>query len=716
METRTSSEAPAPVNILLVDDIPENLMALGAMLDSPEYRLTKVTSGEEALRQVLREDFAVILLDVAMPGMNGFEVAAILQQLERTRNIPILFVTAVATDIGHIYRAYSLGAFDYLIKPLDAEIVRKKVAMFVRLVRQREHIEEQARLLREAERNEYERRLSELRAASDRRYRKMVEGNKHAIAWSADAQTLRLSFMSRQVERILGYPFSDLVMPDFWAAYVHPDDRDRVLECFRTAVAEGTDQACEHRMIAADGHEVWFHTGVSVETDWKGAPQELNGVSVDITDLKRAEHRQRLLAEVSTSLAESLDYHSTVRKLAELAVRHLAEWCLVDEVHGPAAVSQVEVAHRDPAKEAQLRTLGRRPLVDRLDAVGLLRVLRTGHAELFAQAPDAERMAGAMGVEQPEALRSLGLDSCMMVPLLARGRVLGIVTLVSSNPRRRFDDSDLALAEELCARAALAIDNALLFQQAERATAARDELLAVVTHDLRNPLGSIVTVAKILEKTSGAERRAQPIEKYAEMILRSTERMKRLIADLLDLAKLDAGRMAVERQTTDAAALVRESLELVAPQATEKSLKLEFRGREGLLVSCDRHQTLRILGNLVGNAVKFTPEGGSIIVSVASGQQEALFSVKDSGPGISEEDLPHLFDRFWQAKKKDQMGVGLGLSIVRGLVDAHGGRVWAESKPGEGATFFFTLPLAEAGAQVAPPVPVPAPEEGQPHT
>src|SRR5262249_21971544 len=158
---------------------------LKAILESPEYRLRTATSGEEALVLALNEDFAVVLLDVAMPRMDGFEVAMHLKKLERTRDIPILFVTAVATDVTHIYRAYNIGAVDYLVKPLDAEVVRKKVAVFVKLVRQRDEIRHQAKLLREAERRDYERKLADLQLAGDRRYQKLIEGIANVIGWTA---------------------------------------------------------------------------------------------------------------------------------------------------------------------------------------------------------------------------------------------------------------------------------------------------------------------------------------------------------------------------------------------------------------------------------------------------------------------------------------------------------------------------------------------------
>src|SRR5215471_8759474 len=220
-------EERAPINLLLVDDRPENLIALQAILKRPDYHLVTATSGQDALQLALRERFTVILLDVVMPGLDGLEVARHLKELERTRHIPILFLTAVATHVEQIYRAYSVGAVDYLIKPLDAEMVRKKVGVFVDLARQREEIAWQAERLRETERREYELRLAEMRVASDRRYRKLVDGIDHAIGWTAD-ESCTLSFVSAHAERILGYSMDDFMRPDFWPRHLHHGDRATV--------------------------------------------------------------------------------------------------------------------------------------------------------------------------------------------------------------------------------------------------------------------------------------------------------------------------------------------------------------------------------------------------------------------------------------------------------------------------------------------------------
>jgi PAS domain S-box-containing protein len=284
-----------PVSILLVDDHPENLFALKAILASPDHHLVTASSGKEALALLpLREDFALILLDVSMPAMDGFEVAHRMKRSERTKHIPIVFVTAIASDASQVSKGYSVGAVDYLIKPLQPLIVRSKVRVFVDLYRQRRMSERRAAAVSEAKCQGYELRLAELRVAADRRYQRLVAGTDRTIGWLAKADTLRLSFVSRRAQKLLGYAPMEYVAPDFWARHVHPEDRAPVLAALRQAIIDRTDQECVHRFFAADGRELWFRTGLSVEAV-EGGTGEIHGISFDITDLKRAEADRNLL-------------------------------------------------------------------------------------------------------------------------------------------------------------------------------------------------------------------------------------------------------------------------------------------------------------------------------------------------------------------------------------------------------------------------------------
>jgi PAS domain S-box-containing protein len=229
-------------------------------------------------------------------------------------------------------------------------------------------------------------------------------------------------------------------------------------------------------------------------------------------------------------------------------------------------------------------------------------------------------------------------------------------------------------------------------ERAEAASRMREDLVAIVSHDLRNPLSAITMSATLLQASIPSDSRAT---KQLETIVRSADRMRRLISDLLDMASIDAGRLAVEPVPQPAAALVQEAVEMLQPVATDKSLRLEAGDVEpSLAVRADKERILQVLSNLVGNAIKFTREGGAIVVDARRDGELARFTVADTGHGISPEQMLHLFDRYWQAKRDGRLGIGLGLSIAKGIVEAHGGNIWAESVLGKGTTFHFTLPSA----------------------
>ena len=277
-------------------------------------------------------------------------------------------------------------------------------------------------------------------------------------------------------------------------------------------------------------------------------------------------------------------------------------------------------------------------------------------------------------------LRQIELDRMSREVAEVNGRMIEV----------NFELKDKADALERTAAAEQAARSA-----AEAAVATREELLAIVSHDLRNPLGNIVTGASlILERTTLSGDEGERVHKLAQIILRSADLMNRLIADLLDLAQIQAGMLSVEQKPQDVDGIIRDCLEMLKPLAAPKDLKLDGMASAGLRVRCDHERVLQIVSNLVGNAIKFTPEGGSIFIEAQGSGNEARFSVRDTGQGISEEELPRIFDRFWQAQRMNRAGIGLGLSIAKGLVEAHGGRLWVESKLGAGTTFFFTLTLA----------------------
>jgi len=292
------------------------------------------------------------------------------------------------------------------------------------------------------------------------------------------------------------------------------------------------------------------------------------------------------------------------------------------------------------------------------------------------------------------------------VPLLIRGQLLGALVIISSTDSRAYGPGDLRLAQALADRAALAIENGRLYQASVHATRLRDEVLGVVAHDLRNPLSAIQMQANALKRKGAEPERRNP--RPSDTILRAANRMNRLIGDLLDITTIEAGHLGIERSRISARQLVTDAVEAQRPLASAGSLEVRLEPADELPdVWGDPSRLLQVMENLVGNAIKFTPGGGRITVGAAPRDNEVLFWVADTGSGIAPDDLPHVFDRFWQARKGTRKGAGLGLPITRGIVETHGGRIWVESTLGRGSIFFFTVPQATAlearGPEPAPP-------------
>jgi signal transduction histidine kinase len=416
---------------------------------------------------------------------------------------------------------------------------------------------------------------------------------------------------------------------------------------------------------------------------------------VAVIESKQAEAESgRVVAEFLSTASEILfsssEYERTIAAVVRAAVPPLADVCFIDEVVDEGWVERVVVVLANGEERVADPIRRFVPAVD--SNTPQAQVIRTGASMLL------ESVAGAsLDRASAELLDHLGAQSLMTVPLVAHRRTLGALTFVTTEPGRPYTANDLTLAEEIGRRAAIAIDNAKLYQKIQRASQARQDLLAVVSHDLRNPLNVILMSAALLldipaSDTSGWRKRV-------EVIQRSAHRMNRLISDLLDIASIDVGRLAIDLERHPVAPILREAVEAQQFPAAQNGVRLEHAvvDRE-LEVDCDRGRVLQILGNLLGNAVKFTPRGGKVTVRAEQRDEHALFSVNDTGAGISADELPRVFDRYWQASKTARLGSGLGLSIARGFVEAHGGRIWVESVLGEGSSFFFTLPLARAAA------------------
>ncbi len=418
---------------------------------------------------------------------------------------------------------------------------------------------------------------------------------------------------------------------------------------------------------------------------------------VDITTLTQFEDRLRFLADLGDRLAWSLDVRKIAAAVAELAVPFLADLCVIDLVDDSGICRRVEAVFADRKKNTRTDRLDWLPPGEHRTALQAS-VLSSGDPVLVEELVETAFEELARGDDHLRLLPGTGPKSLMIVALRTGGGVVGSITFAAATSGRRYGADDLVFAQEIARRASMAMDNARLHEQARRAIQSREDLLAVVSHDLRNPLSVILVSATLALRAwppGDANRRA------IEAVRRSALRMDRLIGDLLDASTIEAGRLSLETAAQSVDQIVRDAIEALEAPAAQKRLKLEAVGGGDLGVFCDRGRMLQVFSNLIGNATKFTPEGGSITVRVEPRDQEVWFFVTDTGPGIPEDQLPRLFDRYWQAKRTARLGTGLGLTIAKGIIEAQDGRIGVESQLGVGSTFFFTLPRAN------PPVAVP---------
>jgi signal transduction histidine kinase/DNA-binding response OmpR family regulator len=552
-------------NILIVDDLPEKHLVYRSILDELGQNMVSVRSGADALREVLKNDFAVILLDVNMPGMNGFETAHLIRQRKRSAHTPIIFLTAFADEV-QTSQGYATGGVDYIPTPVVPEILRAKVRVFVELFRMRQQVADQA-----------------------------VEQTKRAAA-------------------------------------------------------------------------------------------------------EEMARRSAFLAEASRVLTSSLDFEATLRGLLRLIVPTLADLALVTQTEGPNHTCSSELAWLHPATGELLHAptgpdVPRDSLRDCHE-----RVLATGVGETL------EQLNVPYPPGQPDHSSEQRIRSAIVLPLRARGRTLGAVTLALASAQRRFGPADRALAQDLAERAAIALDNARLYRDIQENDRRKNEFLAMLSHELRNPLAPVRNAVHILRQC-GID---HPQVVWArDVINRQVSHLVRLVDDLLDVSRITRGKIRLQRVSLDVAGVVATALETSRPLIQRHGHELTVTlPEEPVRVVADPARLAQVLANLLNNAAKYTPDGGRISLIVEKADNEVVFRVRDTGAGIPAEMLTKVFDMFTQMDRsldRSQGGLGVGLTLVRRLVELHGGTVEAFSDGLEKGSE-FVVRLAAEGLEPKPAV------------
>ena len=490
--------------------------------------------------------------------------------------------------------------------------------------------------------------------------------------------------------RITGYSREDLTngqvdwSPMTPAAYVGLDE-----SAMRQARQFGVFRPFEKEYVRKDGSRVSVYLGAAPVGS---AKDQFITFIADLTPVKKAERTTHFIAEASSILAQLTDYESTLKKVAGFAVPTFADWCAVDLIGENGDLHRVAVTHTDPEKVQLAHDLMERYPPRSDDPHGIPRVIRTGRPELVSDISDSILESLAYDTEHLRIARALGLKSYICVPLQTRGQVLGALSFVTAESGRRYEHHDLLVAEDLSRRAATAIDNAMLYAEVKNADRRKDEFLAMLAHELRNPLAPIRTGLDVLA-LSGTDRQV------VEPMLQQIEHLVRLVDDLLDVSRIMRGRVELRRQQVQLASLIERSIATVQPLIDAHGHALTVRqADEPVWLDADPVRLTQAIANLLTNAAKYTPSGGSIMLATELRGGNVLISVKDSGIGMESDLLPRIFDLFTQATRsidRSQGGLGIGLTVVKNLIEMHGGTVQGHSAgPGQGSEFTIVLPVA----------------------
>ncbi|MEO8177900.1 MAG: ATP-binding protein [Deltaproteobacteria bacterium] len=527
--------------------------------------------------------------------------------------------------------------------------------------------------------------------------------------WSVEAVSDGAAALESAQRQPPALVISDVMMPGLDGVALlrelRKDARTRTVPVILLSARAGEEEVVAGLETGADDYLVKPFSALELLTRVRNQLElaAMRRTSIEAAERERGQAMLHFLADASTTLSESLDYPTTLARITRLAVPLLADWCFIDILDENGAVARVHVAHADPDDAAHARALQRFPAASSQNQDNPpTKALLQGQPVLLQDVSDAQLRASSHSEEHLAVMRSLHIRSFMSVPLQARGRILGSISLATGKSKRRYGATDLAVATDLARRCSLAVDNARLYAQAQRAISARDQFLAIASHELKTPLTALQLQLYTLERKAGDIARDAGARKWLDsklaVLRRQSVRLERLVDELLDVTALARGRLSVAPESLDLAELAQAVIgEFERSGELEHSrCSIELRAERPLLGCWDRHYLQQMLTYLLDNALKFAP-GKAVVVELQRRGDAIRLSVSDRGCGIPLEHQARIFDRFERAVPERQYGgLGLGLWLVRGIVEAMGGRISVDSVPDQGATFIVALPLAES--------------------
>jgi PAS domain S-box-containing protein len=534
---------------------------------------------------------------------------------------------------------------------------------------------------------------AEAAVAAESAFRRAIENSMVAGVAVVDVSG-RQTYVNRAFAEMVGWSEAELVgaTPPF--AYWAPEDSARIQAAFEDVIAGRINRAgYELRFRRRDEQRFDALVLIAPFEQPGGSAGFLASVS-DITERKSAERTAKFLAAAGEILGRSLDVEETLRGISALVVPQFADWCFIDLVEAYGGFRRIAVAHPPGAANVETARSLQRTYAPKNTLYGVSRTFARKPTSLMNEVSDDVLRAVSRDDQHLDALRRLGIRCFVSVPMTSRGATFGIITFLGTDVRARFEPADVALAEELARRAALAVDNARLYATAQEANRAKDEFLANLSHELRTPMTAILGWAHLLQ-LGGLE--PEQVSLGLDTIRQSGEAQAKLIDDLLDVSRIVSGKLHLNPTSVRLADIARGAVAAIRPAAEAKRQRLEVDiGPGDALVLGDAPRLQQVFWNLLSNAVKFTPPAGTVRVRLAEHDvAEVVLTVQDTGEGIAPEFVPHIFERFRQAATaiRGRTGLGLGLAIAKELVEMHGGSISATSGGrGAGSTFSVTLP------------------------
>jgi PAS domain S-box-containing protein len=798
-----AAEADAPrATVLVVDDHPENLRVLELILEPLDVDVITAGSGEEALRILLEQDVAVIVLDVRMPVMDGYETAQYVKQRERTRHVPIIFLTAMGNDREQALSGYQAGAVDYIEKPVEPVVLCAKVATFAELYRSRMQVAHQAELLRQAAAREAARELEEVRERGAQRYRELAEAMP-TMVFSLDADGT-VTYRNQRWDEYTGEQVIALGnVLDTWDL-VHPLDLPLTQRAWAEAIhapeslPDGRLELIV-RLRRHDGAYLWHDSNCVTRLDASGTVVGWVGTATEVDTPRRIEVSQRVLSDAGAELVSSSTLDDALTRVAEFTVPSVVDWCSIDLLNDSGSTRRVAMRVDGDLQQADVERLA-----SFLSDEGASSPLALLLGERTPQRVLLDRDGTDVGDDLSRA-------SAVLVPLVVRGQRVGVLSLAVASLGRQLGDPERSFARARATRLASAVDAARLFHSAqERAQSAevldaiadgvalvdrsgivrlwnpaaalitgvdadeivgrragevlqdwdalaarvpiiaggvrertvvttapltsadgremwlsvsavgfalgvafafrdlteeravermKSDFVATVSHELRTPLASIYGAAVTLQRDD-LELDDELHDQLLDIIGQQSQQLASIVDAVLTASRLDAGDERIATKPVDAVTIAREVVDAARSRVGEAhQVRLEA-AEDTPSVSADPGHLRQVLDNLLENAIKYSPEGGEVLLRVLSEDGTICYEVTDSGVGIPAGEQRRIFEKFYRVDADMALGIGgtgLGLFIVRELVRRMAGRIEVASVPGEGSRFTVTLPRAHSG-------------------